>query len=165
MTITAFELSSDDVVSVIEQVWESFLGEPPLPDYAEPGDVFAAGGERVTALISVTGGWDGHVVLETTVPLGVAVAAVLMGVEEADVESADVADAVGELVNIIGGFIKSLAPGPSALSLPLVLRGRDSHTSAPDTAPMCRAGMNWRGEPVVVTVLSATDRTPKGSAS
>ncbi len=164
MTITAFELTNDDVVSVIEQVWESFLGEAPMSDFGDPAEGLAGAGERVTALISVTGGWDGHVVLETTAPLGHSVAAALMGVDEAEVEAADVADAVGELVNVIGGFIKSLAPGPSALSLPLVLRGRDSHTTAPDTAPMCRAAMNWHGEPVVVTVLSATDRGPKDSA-
>ncbi len=164
MTITAFDLTNDDVVSVIEQVWESFLGEAPMSGYGD-SEGLAGAGERVIALISVTGGWDGHVVLETTVPLGHSVAAALMGVDEADVEAADVADAVGELVNVIGGFIKSLAPGPSALSLPLVLRGRDSHTTAPDTAPMCRAAMNWHGEPVVVTVLSATDRGTKDSAA
>ncbi len=157
MNTTAFEPSTQDVVAIIEQVWESFLGETPVVD----DDVPAPTADRITALISVTGGWEGHVVLESTSALGSAIAAAMMAVDESAVAEADIADAVGELVNMIGGFIKSLAPGPSALSLPLVLSGRDTHASAPDTVPVCRAALTWRGEPVVVTVLSAAARTSK----
>ncbi len=157
MNSTAFEPSTADVVAIIEQVWESFLGETPLID----DDVCAPTADSITAIISVTGGWEGHVVLESTSALGSAIAAALMAVDEAEVTESDIADAAGELVNMIGGFIKSLAPGPSALSLPLVLHGRDTHADAPDTVPVCRAALSWRGEPVVVTVLSAATRTTK----
>ena len=37
--------------------------------------------------------------------------------------AADVTDAVGELVNIIGGSVKSLMPQPTVLSLPSVRTG------------------------------------------
>ncbi len=157
MNNTTFEPSTDDVVSIVQQVWESFLGEVPVVVEHEP----AGDGDRVTALISVTGGWDGHAVLESTSSLGRNVAAGVMAVEESQVAPVDVADAVGELVNMIGGLVKSLAPGPSALSLPLVLHGRDAHATAPDAVLVCRAALTWRDQPVVVTVLSARTRGPK----
>lgn len=44
--------------------------------------------------------------------------------ESNELSDSDVADALGEFVNIVGGNIKSALPGPIALSLPLVALGR-----------------------------------------
>jgi len=62
----------------------------------------------------------------------------------------DVADAVGELVNMIGGNVKSLMPGPSVLSLPVVAAGRVARPS--DSVEACRLDATWAGSPLVVSV-------------
>ena len=61
-------------------------------------------------------------------PCATAVTDAMLGLDPGDGPrpAEDVADAVGELVNMIGGNVKSLMPGPSTLSLPLVRAGRRS---------------------------------------
>jgi chemotaxis protein CheX len=76
----------------------------------------------------------------------------MLALEESDgaVSDADVADAVGELVNMIGGNVKSLMPGPSALSLPVVAAGRVARSS--DSVEVCRLDASWAGDPLLVSV-------------
>jgi chemotaxis protein CheX len=74
----------------------------------------------------------------------------------------DVADAVGELANMIGGNIKGLMPGPSVLTLPVVASGRFgvtprevSSADAPrSVVEVSRMDAVWRGDPVQVTVYA-----------
>jgi chemotaxis protein CheX len=158
MTTSVFAPSEGDLTAVLTEVWTSFLGEEPI--VLPPGLVEIGLGERVTALISITGAFDGHVVVEMAADTAVAVAGAFLQTDPAEVAAADVTDAVGELANMVGGFVKSLAPSPSSLSLPVVLRGRDSSATAPGTVPVCRADVLWHEEPVAVTVLALTPTLP-----
>ncbi|NYG57027.1 chemotaxis protein CheX [Nocardioides perillae] len=136
----------DDVRSLTEEVWASFLGEaePLLPGAGGP-----TGGW--SAAITVTGGWEGMVTVELTDRVAAAVTQQMLGMAEDEVASdEDVADAVGELVNMVGGNVKSLMPGPSTLSLPVVAVGRVARPS--DAVEACRVEASWLGEPVVVSV-------------
>ncbi|WP_300682345.1 chemotaxis protein CheX [Nocardioides sp.] len=142
-----------DVADVVAQVWSSFLGEdhPLLPTYVEVGTPFDAE-QAWSAAVSTTGGWDATVTVELSADLAYVVTRVMMALPT-DVESvddADVADAVGELVNMIGGNIKSLMPGPSVLSLPAVAAGRAAHPSG--STEISRYDGLWRGQPVRVSV-------------
>lgn len=152
MSTTTFTPSETDLAAVLQEVWASFLDEEVV--VLPAGVVDHADGERVTALISVSGAWDGHVVVEMTASAAAAVAGAFLAVEPTGVSDEDVADAVGELANMVGGFVKSLAPAPSALSLPVVVRGGASRAIAPGTVPVCQADVLWRGEAVAVTVLA-----------
>ncbi|QCC78154.1 chemotaxis protein CheX [Nocardioides daphniae] len=67
---------------------------------------------------------------------------------------ADVVDAVGELVNMVGGNVKSLVPGPSQLSLPLVATGQFAHGS--DQHEIVHLDFVWGDEPVSLTVHSGS---------
>jgi chemotaxis protein CheX len=67
-----------------------------------------------------------------------------------EVADGDVADAVGELVNMVGGNLKSIMPGPSSLSLPSVAAGRAAFGA--DVREVSRLDVVWRGEPVRVCV-------------
>jgi chemotaxis protein CheX len=141
-----------DVQAIVEQVWSSFLGEsePLLPRPAEPGRPFAAD-DAWSAAVSSSGGWDATVTVELSADLACSLTRTMLDLDAAEpAEDADVADAVGELVNMIGGNVKSLMPGPSALSLPAVAAGRAAHPSG--AVEVSRFDGAWAGQPVRVTV-------------
>jgi CheY-specific phosphatase CheX len=138
-----------DVQAIVEQVWTSFLGEeePLLPRPVVPGEPFAAD-SAWSAAVSVSGGWDAAVTVEVSDAVALTLTTTMLGSTE--VEDADVADAVGELVNMIGGNVKSVMPGPSVLSLPAVAAGRAVHAS--EALEVSRFDGTWAGEPVRVAV-------------
>jgi chemotaxis protein CheX len=141
---TMTEPGLSDVQMVVEEVWTSFLGsEDPLVVGA-PGDV-ATGW---SAAVTVTGAWEGMISVELPTATAEEVCRRMLGV--ADTHDEDVADAVGELVNMIGGNVKSLMPGPSMLSLPVVAAGRVARSS--DAAEVCRLDAWWAGAPFRVCV-------------
>jgi chemotaxis protein CheX len=67
------------------------------------------------------------------------------------VTDADLLDAAGELVNVVGGNVKTLLPQPSLLSLPLT--SRSGQVRYPGTQQICALHAVWRGEPIGITVL------------
>ena len=144
--------TDDDLRVIAEQVWASYLDpdgvNPLLALPADPGD------GQVSATVSVTGVWWGHVVISFSPKAARNVAAALLGLDVADATTDDVTDAVGELANIIGGNVKSLLPGPCALSLPYVQMSGES--SWPDVVQVCRLDASWLGEAVTVRVLGGT---------
>ena len=145
-----------DVEQIVSEVFGSFLGG----DDALPLPVDGASGDSpVTASVSITGGWEGHVVFGCSTA-----AAVLLMMGEDELAEADVADAVGELANMIGGNIKSLLPSPSALTLPLVsLGGAVMHR--PSATEAVRLDLTWQGEPVRISVWASNSDSQEGSTS
>jgi chemotaxis protein CheX len=136
-----------DVQMVVEEVWGTFLGtEEPLV-LGAPGDLVVGW----SAAVSIAGEWHGLVSVELPAPMADEVTRRMLGFDGvAEVSDEDVADAVGELVNMIGGNVKSLMPGPSALSLPVVAAGRVARPS--DLVEACRLDASWGGAPLVVSV-------------
>jgi chemotaxis protein CheX len=149
MTAMPVAPEATDVQAIVEQVWSSFLGEeePLLPRFAAPGEPFGAD-SAWSAAVGVSGGWDAAVTVEVSDAVALTLTTTMLG--STDVEDADLADAVGELVNMIGGNVKSLMPGPSTLSLPAVAAGRAVQPS--DAHEVARFDGTWAGEPVRVTV-------------
>lgn len=150
MSTTAPELS--DVRSVVEEVWSSYVGavEPLVPRPVPPGTPFDS--EHVwSAAVSVAGGWHGVVTVEMTEQVARALSSSMLdlapGEEPAE---ADIADAVGEIANMVGGNIKSLVPGPSTLSLPAVAAGRAAFPSG--SLEVARLDVLWAREPLRVSV-------------
>ncbi|TIC78623.1 chemotaxis protein CheX [Nocardioides sp. GY 10127] len=145
MTVVA-EPALGDLHTVVEEVWSTFLadGNPILPADGPSEDV------HWTAAITVTGAWEAQISVVLSEAAATGVGATMLAIDEATCSTADVRDALGELVNIVGGNVKSLMPGPSVLSLPLVGHGDIAPTS--DLQPVRRLDLLWRGEPVVVVV-------------
>lgn len=141
---TVVEPGLADVQMVIEEVWSSFLGtdEPLVVGEAVPAET------GWSAAVTVTGAWEGMISVELPTTVAEEVCRRMLGVE--DTHDEDVADAVGELVNMIGGNIKSLMPGPSVLSLPVVAAGRMARPS--DATEVCRVDAWWAGSPLQVCV-------------
>ena len=149
--------TAEDVRAVAGDVWESCLahhGEPLDWGTGEPLE-----GEVAQALVRIAGDWSGVVTLEMSADAARTAAQVML--EADDVEPEEVADAVGELVNIIGGNIKSLLPTPSRLGLPQV-----RHLPRAGTGPLSEDGtvtwvtehyrvdLRWGARPVLVRVCS-----------
>jgi chemotaxis protein CheX len=102
----------------------------------------------VVATVAISGAWDGRVLLSFSEIASQRAAAALLGIGVDELSQGDVADAVGELANIIGGSVKSLMPQPTVLSLPAVAVG-----GFPDVGgEVCRLTGTWIGEPVSVAV-------------
>ena len=142
-----------DVHAIVEQVWSSFLGdeEPLLPRFAGAAADEAFPADDVwSAAVSVHGGWTGTVTVELSASVAQSLARLMLAMADEPLDDAEVADAVGELVNMVGGNVKSLMPGPSALTLPVVAAGRAVHSS--ELSEVARFDAVWAGEPVRVSV-------------
>jgi chemotaxis protein CheX len=145
--------TEDDLRIIAEQVWSSYLDpEGIAPLIPVPPAVVST---DVTASVSVTGAWRGHVLVSCSDVASRNAAAALLGIDLAEVSDDDVADALGELANIIGGNVKSLLPEPSALSLPHV--HVEGHAGRyPSSTEVCQLAGTWIDESVTVSVLEMT---------
>jgi len=157
--MTTPTVNPEDLLQITEQVWTSYLD----PDGSSPLlPVPAASPSDVCAAVSVTGAWRGHVVVECSSTASRRAAAALFGIEPAEVSGDDVADALGELANIIGGNVKVLLPAPCALSLPYVVAA--SAAQWPSVTEVCRLSGSWLDEPVTVTVLASNRQQAETAA-
>jgi hypothetical protein len=131
------------IQSIAEEAWSALVGEDeylvPLP-----GDPVQ---DAISSWVEVLGPWNGSVVLTTARTTAEELARCLLK-EHAppviDVE--DVEDALGELANVVGGNVKAVLPGPSALGLPEV---GSAPAAGSDT---CRVDLLWRGQSLTISV-------------
>ena len=146
-------IDAGTVQSIAEDAWIALVGEEeflvPLPA-ALPDDV-------VSSWVDVVGPWTGSVVLTTGRRTAADLTRALLGEASPEVlDDEDVADAFGEIANVVGGNVKAALPGPSALSLPAV-----GCPPAPrNPADLCRIDVLWRGEPLSISVQGALPALP-----
>jgi chemotaxis protein CheX len=142
-------LDAATVQSIADEVWPSLVGDGeafvPVP-VAPPAEV-------VSAWVDIIGPWNGSVVLTCAPATAEALTeSVLMTRPPTVVDPEDVADALGELANVLGGNIKSVLPGESKLGLPQIgaapPRGRLDDVRS-------LAGQ-WRGNFLTITVQGTT---------
>lgn len=107
-----------EVIDLVRAVWASLLGWD-----VDPADAAVAG--RWSARVAISGGWSGIVVLRCDEALLRRATAALFGLPPEEATAELMADALGELTNIVGGNLKALLPGPCALGLP-TLEGSDA---------------------------------------
>lgn len=141
------------VESIAGEAWISLVGEEevllPLPGEL-PADV-------VSSWVDVVGPWTGSVVLTTGRETAAELTRALLRESAPEVlEDEDVADAFGEIANVVGGNVKAALPGPSALSLPDV----GSAPGVRNPADVCRVDVLWRGQPLSISVQGALPALP-----
>lgn len=110
-------VSSDDLTAVVQQVWSSFLD---VDLVIAPAETSVMPGPVLSAVVHISGAWEGAVRLECRPTHAAAAAALMFAIEPSDTSEEASCDALGELANIVTGNVKSLLPAPSALSLPSV---------------------------------------------
>ena len=104
---------------IAEKVWSMVLGLKLSPVPCDPDRVEAR--DFVLGQVTISGGWRGSVTLGCTPSLARHAAAAMFGKMPGETEPDEVADAFGELTNMVGGNFKTLLEGDCRLSVPKVL--------------------------------------------
>ena len=146
----------------VRETWEALFGQPVE---ALPGPIAHADRQQfLTALVQISGTWLGAVLMDFEPPLARRLTAHLMGCEESAVRIDHMRDALGEVVNIVGGYIKQDLPPDTVLSLPTLAQGVDLRMYLPDARPSHRLSYRTDGQRLQVTVyqidLSGADHAP-----
>jgi len=143
--------AESEICQITQTIWSSVLG---LETERIEWKIEATHHEPfLTGCVSITGAWEGAVTLDCSAQLARQLAAVMMRQEPEQTSSDDIADALGELTNILGGNVKRLLPGPSRLTLPAVAEGRDYHLKVAGSQLLSEISFECEGEPMRVTLL------------
>jgi chemotaxis protein CheX len=145
----ALELELEDIRVVTNDVWSSFLATYGPLEWA---DAPLLAPELVQASVEIHGDWTGTVTLEMTPETAETAARTMLLLDS--VAEEDVTDALGELVNMIGGNIKSLLPSGSTLGLPRVTHAPVATAALADATEHYRVELAWAGTPIRIRVWS-----------
>ena len=141
------------VEAIAGETWIALVGDDEVIVPA-PGDLPA---DTLSAWVDITGPWTGSVVLTTGRQTAADLTRALLREAAPELlDHEDVADAFGEIANVVGGNVKAALPGPSTLGLPEV--GPAPAVRNPED--VCRIEVLWRGQPLVVSVQGASPSLP-----
>jgi chemotaxis protein CheX len=141
------------VQSIAEDAWTALVGEDEIL-VPLPGELPA---NALSSWVDIVGPWTGTVVLSTGRETAAGLTRALLGDHApAELDDEDVADAFGEIANVVGGNVKAALPGPSALSLPDV----GNAPAVRNPADVCRVDVMWRGQPLSISVQGALPALP-----
>ncbi len=144
-------LTTESIFDITREAWAALVA---ADDCAVATGQGSAPDDGFTAAVGISGAWNGVVDLTCSQRAARRAAAVMFGLDDADLGPAEVQDAVGELANVVGGNVKALLPVPTDLSLPVV--GTVSQPAdRPEGARLVGAAhLQWGSEAVVVRVWS-----------
>ncbi len=144
--------SEATILEIVEEIWSSVI--------VDPGDLLHKRLESesttpaVLAYIEINGNWHGSVRIACSPRAARHIAAGMFAMEDDRITEEELADAVGEFTNIVGGNIKALFPSPCGLSLPGVAGIGAFGDALPPGMP------NFEGSRKVVEVHLAWDSEP-----
>jgi len=114
------EAYQSEIAQIVSDVFMTMLGMDIEPTFEEwelqPG--------TVTAAIFFAGSWKGAVLVECSEDQACRWTSKLMSIPEPAGTTDDVRDCMGEIVNMVGGNLKSVLPSGVGLSMPTVVQGR-----------------------------------------
>lgn len=143
---TTIEPPTELLGAVVEQVWTSMLDRPPV-DWSGPWPQHDTGTQ---ADITIEGDWTGRLELWSSTAAATGLTQVLLGLEpETEPEAADVADALGEVVNVVAGGLKAAMGGTSVLGLPRVT---GPAATSPISDQAVHLALAWHDAPLLITV-------------
>lgn len=156
-TISPVLPSSMELGEIVEQVWSSFLDGEIV---ALPGeDATAARDQQMVASVSISGEWTGHLMIVTGKDSAQLIAGSMFQMEPEEIATAEVADALGELANMIGGSVKGMIGVAATLSLPQVVLDASALVN-PDAQKLVCVLAQWNAQPVEISLWerSTADR-------
>ncbi len=123
-------------------VWSTLLG---LDIQPAPGIFSFSSSEMVTGSVQVTGKWNGAITLYLSSPLANHVTETMFSLEFGKATLDLKKDAIGELINMVGGNIKAMLPQPSSLSTPVfAMEGQSLEFPYPETITPCQFDCNGK---------------------
>jgi len=102
---------------IISSVFDSMLDMPTTP--IDNGEKYSEL-RRILAAIRITGAINEQIVVEAPVETACAIGETMFAADPGTLADDEISDAVGEIVNMIGGNVKGMHEGDSLLSLPCV---------------------------------------------
>ncbi len=140
-------LTADMISEITLETWEAILAEAGSrlsPKASRPG-------EEITGYVDIADAWRGNIGLTCSLAAAKHAASIMFDMDESELGQSEINDAIGELVNIVGGNIKALLPAPAEMSIPHVIEG--SPVDDPDRPPPLReVRFEWLDELVIVRV-------------
>jgi chemotaxis protein CheX len=112
---------SEELVYIMERIWQTTVGGS--IQHTDCGDEALVAADSLTASIYFRGSFTGLLAATCRESLARQIAAHMLQTPLDSNSVEDVRDAIGEVVNILGGNVKALLPAPCQLSLPAVLEG------------------------------------------
>jgi chemotaxis protein CheX len=146
-------VGQEEIASITDYVWNTVLGLGLEPLQG----AFTLREEQLTGCVSLTGSWEGTVTVACSSSFARQATGIMYKIRPEEASMQQVYDALGELANIVGGNIKACLPGPTALSLPVIVVGNGHSLAA--GAKVCAVAFASLDEPVVVT-LSRDEGSP-----
>jgi len=144
-------INQEQIAEIAVNVWSSFLGMT-LREVESSQCSAPDGRHSASATVHINGIWNGSVILSCSTTLARRAAAAMFEIGEGDIDDGEVADAFGELVNIIGGNLKCLLPEPSQLSLPTVSLGDAHRVTVPGAGLLKHIELECEGDRLQITV-------------
>lgn len=122
-------LADIDLGEVTESVWTSMLGFEIFVTEDSYDDTHE--GRFLVGCVQITGAADAAVLIEVPEQLAHVLASTMFGTDDPEIADDEIWDALGEMANMIGGNVKGMLAGDTALSLPTVAEGRDYRVVVP----------------------------------
>lgn len=155
-TISPVLPDATELGEIVEQVWSSFLDGEIV---ALPGDGSdAMTGTRMVASVSISGEWTGHLMIIAGTECAKAIAGSMFQMEPDEISTAEVADALGEIANMVGGSVKGMVGVAAALSLPQVVLDASALVN-PDAQKLVCVNALWNGRPLEVSLWERSSAT------
>lgn len=120
-----------ELTEVIEAIWGSTLHMG--VERSECSHATECLDDSISAQIDILGETPSLLVLECSEKMASAAARCMFGLEQEDLAPRDLADAVGELVNILGGNIRCLISEDATIGIPVEHHSGDPGTSSDAT--------------------------------
>lgn len=152
--LTPFLPSQDELAELVEEIWTSYLEDEIVVGLDGAADADA---DRMVAWVSITGEWTGHLQVRTTPTGARGIASSMFQMEPAEVSPAEIADAFGEIANMVGGGVKGMVGVHTALSLPQVVLDARALIS-PDAVQHSTVFAVWRGEPLEISLWERAEK-------
>ena len=139
------------VHSTLDQIWSVVLSNE-LPDPEEVTGALPATPAGNQTSIFITGAWSGSVTLTASDSLTRQIADTIFAGSPDPLTDEDMIDAMQELVNILGGNLKTRLPEPNALSIPAFKKIDMDDASLLEDDALIRFSYRCGDEPLIITV-------------
>ena len=148
------------VKSGMSEVFEKMLSME--IETADPESLNIKGGSKVVGSVSFAGDLNGSVNIMISDDFAKELAAGMLGLEPEEIESEEeVDDVIGEMSNMIGGYLKSRfcdAGFPCELSIPSITRGKDFKMESLDYDVHKKVGFTHEKGNIIVDVFVKTGK-------
>lgn len=116
---SAHRIGPGEIAGMVNDLFSSMLE---MPFNAEPQDATDISSRDVQATIRISGDWDAECHVLVSDELAARIASDMFGAPSSELTNEEILDALGEVVNVIGGNAKGMVDLDCDLSLPCVGR-------------------------------------------